>query len=329
MKWFLLCNCSPHATTPTAIKLRLPYVPLLVRGIQRSRHGARFLDPADKPRDVVWGRAVTLLLLLASLAAPVHAWNSQGHQLIAQIALMQLTPQEIKRLNNVNRAYQIGYQPTSLRNAAAWLDWMRCEESWCQNYRYYHYIDYPYSVDGTPSQPPRAENALGALQHALTVLQDTQASAADKGLNLRVLMHVIGDLHQPLHAVSLYSQAFPEGDQGGNRFKLGRNRVAPQLHAYWDRGGGYLVPHQFGRHRTINYQKRGKRLLKQYPCAFQENPFDFTVWAQESYQLAKNKVYQLSPNQKPSPAYHKMVVQVTQKQLALAGCRLGRILKTL
>ncbi len=268
---------------------------------------------------------IVIYFLSFILSFHAYAWNAQGHELIAQIALMQLTPEEKKRLLAYNQAYQVGYQPRSLAAAAAWLDWLHCQETWCESYRYYHYIDIPYSIDGTPTIPPRAENALVAIQHARETLANNHASLEEKGLQLRVLMHVVGDIHQPLHNINLFSQTFPDGDKGGNRFLLGQNRIAPQLHAYWDRGGGYLVKNKFSR-RRLSLKKRSKQILKRYPCS-ETDTLDPASWSDESYQIAKDKVYQLSLNQKPSREYHRMVVQVTQQRIALAGCRLGAVLK--
>ncbi|MCX7115734.1 MAG: S1/P1 nuclease [Gammaproteobacteria bacterium] len=259
---------------------------------------------------------LAVCLLLSTTAYP---WNAQGHQLIAQIALMQLNDNEIKQLNQYNQAYQVGYQPHSLSQAAVWLDWLHCKVEWCKNYRYYHYIDYPYSIDGTPGLPPRHENALLAIRRAQAVLQSKTSSMADKGLQLRVLMHVIGDIHQPLHTVSLYSRQFPKGDQGGNRFVLGKNRVAPQLHAYWDRGGGSLTRH-------FNFKKRVARILKRYPCNQGLASLDPAAWTKESNLIARETAYDITPQQSPSHVYHRKVVSISEQQIALAGCRLGHLL---
>ncbi len=262
---------------------------------------------------------IILVSLVFFLPLKAHSWNAQGHQLIAHIALMQLTPEEKKRLNQYNHGYQEGYQPHSLAQAAVWLDWLHCKVAWCQYYRYYHYIDYPYSIDGTPGLPPRHENALFAIRHAQAVLKNPLSSMSDKGLQLRVLMHVIGDIHQPLRTVSLFSHQFPQGDQGGNRFMLGRNRVAPQLHAYWDRGGGSLT-----RHSSLT--KRAARILKHYPCRRGKQPLDPEAWAKESNQIARETAYAISPLQSPSHAYQRETVKWCEQRMAMAGCRLSRAL---
>ncbi len=58
--------------------------------------------------------------------------------------------------------------------------------------------------------------------------------AAAKSYALRLLIHYIGDIHQPFHTETQYSTEFPEGDKGGNLFRLPNQDYSPQLHAVWD-----------------------------------------------------------------------------------------------
>jgi hypothetical protein len=52
--------------------------------------------------------------------------------------------------------------------------------------------------------------------------------------NLRLLIHYLGDIHQPLHTVSRYAKEFPKGDMGGNLFMLKQVGEVNELHALWD-----------------------------------------------------------------------------------------------
>lgn len=265
-----------------------------------------------------WARWVGCGLLACCLSSG-FAWNGNGHQLIAQIALMQLTADERHALSQESRAYHVGYQPHTLTQAAAWLDWLHCKAKWCQFYHYYHYIDLPYSIDGTLGEPPRAQNALFAIDQARQILNSHQTSMQEKGFQLRVLMHVVGDIHQPLHTISLYSRQFPHGDQGGNLFLLGKNHVAPRLHAYWDRGGGRLI-------KRMALKKQAARLLKRYPCPLDER-IDPAAWVQESHHLARDRAYHIAFGERPSHRYQRMVERTTDQRLTVAGCRLAMLLK--
>ena len=90
----------------------------------------------------------------------------------------------------------------------------------------WHYIDVPFSPDGTPLKPPQSPNALEQLQRILKNL-----GPAD----LPWLIHLTGDVHQPLHCTSRFLRAQPDGDEGGNLdfVKLDGNQ-GRNLHALWD-----------------------------------------------------------------------------------------------
>ena len=85
-----------------------------------------------------------------------------------------------------------------------------------------HYIDIPFSSDGTALPAIDHTNAVWGINHAISILNSNKSNAGDKKLALRLLIHVVGDIHQPLHAVTRVSSQLPEGDLGGNLFPLGR-----------------------------------------------------------------------------------------------------------
>lgn len=264
-------------------------------------------------------RLVVLLLFLIGMSN-AFAWNSIGHRLIAQIAYDKLSPDAKRMVNRYNRALDHSFASRSMVNASVWLDYHREEPEW----RKYHYIDLPFSPDNTPFKPAAIPNALTAIETAIKTLQNSQANDAEKGLQLRILLHVVGDIHQPLHAISCYSQRFPHGDKGGNLFYLAKNPIGHNLHAYWDRGGGLL---QNSSTKRKGLKRRARYLERHYPC-----PEGFTTpieWANVSHELAIHKGYTLALGQKPSKAYQRDVKNISRQQIVLAGCRLAQVLNSM
>jgi hypothetical protein len=102
----------------------------------------------------------------------------------------------------------------------------------------WHTVDIPYVAPGHRADPPppAAENLIWALQENLRIAADASAHATDRAVALCWIFHLVGDLHQPLHAASLYNAHFPEGDRHGTRFWVrplaGLEPVS--LHYYWD-----------------------------------------------------------------------------------------------
>jgi nuclease S1 len=154
------------------------------------------------------------------IPAPAFAWGKTGHRVIAAIADTQLS--------GLARAHveQILGPGESLDEAATWPDEMRSapEPFWQKTATPWHYV----TVNATiyDHAPPEGD-ALEALNHFRTVLQDPNASLADKQLALRFIVHLVGDLHQPLHVGKCC-------DKGGNDVKVTFFGKPTNLHALWD-----------------------------------------------------------------------------------------------
>jgi hypothetical protein len=295
-------------------------------------------------------RKLFLLNLLALVFACLTntralAWNALGHQLIAQIAYNQLSSDKQSLLNRYNQAID----DSSFVDSATWMD-----RQFSPDYRWLkplHYIDIPYTTDGTAVEKESENNAVSAITEALAILKDENASLDKKALYLRILIHVVGDIHQPMHAISRFSRRFPNGDKGGNLFKLNNNPVASNLHAYWDKGGGFLVPNKKNKKRISKkkdpyayaYTAVFKRktldktiqtgayaIEEMYPCqAGGSIELDPNKWAEESWNIAVNQAYKIRYHQKPKRPYQKMVKQVSKQRIALAGCRLAVLLNSI
>ncbi len=250
-----------------------------------------------------------------------YCWNALGHRLVAQIAYFHLTDHAKQVYNQYNHALDRVYRKHTLVDSASWLDSLRYQnELWL---RKKHYISLPFSFDGTRLQPPNKMNAISAIQEAKTILQ-TSNREFDKGFSLRILLHVVGDIHQPLHAANLYSATYPQGDKGGNLFRLGKNPIAGSLHAYWDKGGGYLIKRRA--YSKNQLEKKAKHIEKLWPCKPEKMKLNPQVWAAESHQIAIDKAYRLKARQKPDKNYQSMVKRLTEERIALAGCRLAALL---
>ena len=165
------------------------------------------------------------LLLAAVLAAapfnsPALAWGKTGHRVVAAIADTQLS--------GLARAHveEILGRGESLDEAATWPDEMRANPAifWQKTATPWHYV----TLNGiTYDHAPQQGDALGALSHFRAVLQDPKASLAEKQLALRFIVHLVGDLHQPLHAGKCC-------DKGGNDVSVTWFGKPTNLHAVWD-----------------------------------------------------------------------------------------------
>jgi S1/P1 Nuclease len=162
-------------------------------------------------------------------------------------------------------------------------------------------------------------------------------------------MHLVGDLHQPLHAVNGISDTLPDGDKGGNRVLVtGVNQGAPELHAFWDD----LLGKPAGADRTTHRPRLDKdaaaadEVIDSVPKVRSRKTadnLDPAEWAKESFDIAKRDAYdlQLEPitiDKPPKDPVEELTTELTdkydatakrdaQRQVRLAGHRLALMLK--
>lgn len=166
-------------------------------------------------------------ILLFSLAAfsgnAALAWGPTGHRITGAIA--------DSNLSGTARAQLVLILGTeTLAEAATWPDDMRSDPDnfWQKTASPWHYVTVREGAYRVSDAPPEGD-AVTALTHYTAVLRDSNASRAEKAMALRFVVHIIGDLHQPLHVGN-------GSDRGGNDVKITYFGEPTNLHAVWDSG---------------------------------------------------------------------------------------------
>jgi len=195
-------------------------------------------------------------------------------------------------------------------------------------HRYWHFLDQPFSADGTklPSVPtPNAETQIVAFRR---VLASSSVDDDLKSYDLVWILHLVGDVHQPLHCVTRVSTAEPDGDKGGNTEKVTCSgsacNGATVLHALWD---SILAP---GFDPAVALA--AAKALPQVDSQSAGN-IDTATWIKESVDDAEQHVYiaPVGPGDGPftmSPAYLDAAKQLGSERIALAGARLANVLNS-
>jgi len=304
--------------------------------------------------------AQLLLLTVVTLcfAFPASAWDDVGHKITAYIAWQQMTPEVrekvIKILLAAPEDAQLstffvqsgGRSDETLKReffmlASTWPDIIR-DRSFTNRFKKYAHSNWHYSdtfwrtaPDGKvemvtmPDENGKAMDELGDLTKTLR----SNASDADKALAISWLEHLIGDIHQPLHASGRVTELEPKGDQGGNLFLLtpkGTPRDKQEnLHWFWDS----IVIRQDPRNDACDadyVDAEAQRIIKKFPFSKVQSRLDagnFDDWKKESFEISTKDVYStdLKRNEMPSPDYRKKAYQIAQERLALAGYRMGQL----
>lgn len=316
-----------------------------------------------------------------AISSPAAAWNGRGHMVVAAVAWDEMTPAARARAStllklNPRYAAWTSNVPDNLKDeiafvkAATWPDELRkmvcstgpqcihddrytpadADADLNIGYadhrlrRYWHFKDLAFSTDSTTLKEPFSPNAETQIVAFSESLGKPDLNDEAKSFNLSWLLHLVGDVHQPLHATARFSQAFPDGDSGGNDEIVcspppaacaTTGRYVEKLHSLWDGAIGTNSSATAAR-------SKAKSLLI---AAHDPNSFLGTVvartdldalpsvWLSESFQLAQKYAYAppiadgKGPHF-PTQDYRTNAGSIASQQVVIAGIRLARVLNS-
>jgi hypothetical protein len=270
-------------------------------------------------------------------------WGAGGHMMVAQIAFDRLNPRA-KAQANMLLAIPINPATISSRskdfvNASHWADDLRPFPEF-DSFKELHFIDTPFSTDGTALPELPTPNIVTALEENVNILKTSTDNNA-KAQALRLIIHFVGDIHQPLHCATRVDSAHPEGDRGGNLVKIkitganGKSK-STNLHSYWDGGLTTFPPTgaNFRPPALSSIPAAAKKAKTGNPASDPDlkldDPTNYQAWADESFDLAKDVVYKgISNGGKPTAAYNTKGVKVARKRVAWGGYRLAALLNSI
>lgn len=291
---------------------------------------------------------VLALLLLLNLSA--KAWWEAGHMAVANIAYSNLTPiakSKIDKLlplmaveNTIKYKYDFNksHPNYTFMALSKWPDDLKAYPNYLSTMTTWHYIEDAYSVDETkiPETTPR-DNIVNALEQLKRSLNSDKANDYVKVRSLSLIIHFVGDIHQPLHTAELYSVDFPKSDRGGNLFDVNyveaNGYQIRNLHKLWDSGINLFPSYGYSYNVSdrSSIEKISEKVMKQVPiAAVAKEAYDLDVkhWQAESHQFGV-AAHDLPIGCTPSEQYISKNTSVVERQLALAGYRLANLLNTI
>ena len=297
--------------------------------------------------------SLALCSALLGLSRIAAAWNSAGHMMVAAVAYERLTPAAHARVTSLlqlNPDYPRWIEHASREErdevafvlAATWPDEIKSEPDYQNDgdrptgadaarnigyadhlqHRYWHFIDLPFSTDHTPLRQPPVPNAQTQISLFRKTLASADANDALKSYDLVWLLHLVGDVHQPLHTTSRFTQSQPNGDAGGNLVALCQRPCRNELHAFWDDVPGTEKSPMVAVRRAARLPRPDDRV-----GAID----DERQWVHESFLIAQNSVYipPIGDGQGPwriDGPYRSIAHRIAGERLALAGYRLAHLL---
>ncbi len=250
--------------------------------------------------------------LLGALGAAISfqalSWGQTGHRVTGAIAEQYLSPTAQAAINQL-------LPNEDLAEASTFADEMRSHPSefWQKTASPWHYVTVPEGKNYVEVGAPEQGDAFTALQAFAKQVKDPKASLEQKQVALRFIVHIIGDLHQPLHAGN-------GTDRGGNDVKLSWFWNDSNLHRVWDSG---LLDKENLSYTELT-AKLSRKITAQQAEAWQQ--IDPAVWIQESAEI-RESIY---PNSdKISYDYLFKHLPIAKQRLQMAGVRMAAYLNLL
>lgn len=253
-----------------------------------------------------------LLLVIAFFSLPVYAsaWGMLGHRITAQIAESYLSNKARRQILEI-----LGNE--SLAMGSNWPDFIKSDPSY--NYlNPWHYINLKDSLAEAAVDAYLAKDTVTDIYTKLNFVIDAlknrqQLDQEKKVLYLRILIHLVGDIHQPMHT------GRPE-DLGGNKVTVLWFNQPTNLHSVWDEKLiGYQELSYTEYTAAINFTTKQQRL------DWQKQPI--SVWVYESYTISRALYKEITqPDQKLSYRYNFDHVQTLNERLLKGGVRLAGLL---
>ena len=255
-------------------------------------------------------RNIIVMGMLCYLPFTSGAWSLMGHRIVGEIADSYLTKKSRKAIADI-----LGKESVAM--SANWMDFIKSDPSY--NYLYnWHFINLRAGLSETDIESylvtDTTTDAYTKINFCIAQLKNRSVlSLENRQLYLRVLIHVIGDIHQPMHTGHFE-------DLGGNKIKVLWFSIPTNLHSVWD---DKLIESQdlsFTEYATaINYTNKQQRR------EWQAEPI--SKWVTDSYNIAQKLYADVTmPDQKLDYKYNFNYLDIVNHQLLKAGVHLAGVL---
>lgn len=284
-------------------------------------------------------------VLLCLTSRPLWAWGDEGHEVIGRIAEYYLKPAVQARVLALLRQDDTRLVERDMAHESTWADKYRDSDRNGDKRRYlgtrdWHFVDLeitgmdlssacygrrplaarPLPTDVPASVGPAEDCVVDKIDQFYAELENPATPEAERRVALQFLLHLVGDLHQPLHASD-------DHDQGGNRKLVSGPGIGlNNLHHDWD---VEFVMRLGASDTDIAHQLIARITAAERGRWSSGTPLD---WAVETYAVSKQHAYGMLPapsgvsRYELSQAYVDDATEVTAKQLSKAGVRLASML---
>jgi hypothetical protein len=248
------------------------------------------------------------IAMLCCLPFTTFAWGTNGHRISGEIASSYLTPKAKLAVQQI-----LGNESVAM--ASNWADFIKSDD----NYKYlynWHFVDFDKAYTQAEMNDYLAKDtdvdAYTKLNFLIAELKKTTTTKENKLLYLRMLIHIVEDVHQPMHTAH-------KDDKGGNDFKVTWFNKPTNLHSIWDTELINFQELSYTEYATaINHTTAAQR------AEWQKAPI--SQWLYEDNQIAEKLYSEIKPDDKLSYKYNFTHIDILNQQLLKGGVRLAGVL---
>ena len=254
-------------------------------------------------------KTTLILLLLPSMlfCIPIStkdSWGATGHRVVGELAAQRIKKRTAKKINEL-------LDGVSLAQISTYADDIKSDSHFSE-YSPWHYANIKQDETYISSVKNEKGDIVFAIEKCIQVIQSSSSSRDDKQFHLKLLIHFVGDIHQPMHLGNL-------DDRGGNDIKIkwfGRNS---NLHRLWDSDmiDNYGMSYSELAINLPNYSEDNLNKIAKAPLM---------EWVNESQELAKKLYYTLPKNTNLGYRYLYDHFDTVRFQLLKGGVRLAALL---
>lgn len=236
--------------------------------------------------------------------ATLPTWGKTGHRTTGKIAEKHLSKRALKKIEKL-------LDGESLAFVSTYGDEIKSDRRFDKYYTW-HYINMPFDNNYEESEKNPDGDLVTGIKKCIEVLKDGKSSRDDKQFYLKMLVHLVGDLHQPMHIGR-------KSDKGGNTIQVQWFGRGTNLHRVWDEN----MIEEFGM-SYLELAKNAEDLSKKQIEAIQKG--SVVEWVNEVHKLTKEVYNSVEIGQNLRYKYNYKYFDTLRTQLQKGGIRLAKIL---
>ncbi len=248
-------------------------------------------------------KRILVVLILLTVSEVAFSWGQQGHRIVGLIAQRHLTKKAKKNIQKV-----LGHESVAM--ASNYMDFIKADSKY-RHMSPWHYCTIPddktYEEAGTPEQG----DIIQTINRLMDELKTKKFTDEDEAMAVKMLIHLVGDIHQPLHVGN-------GEDKGGNDIKLKYFWEDSNLHRIWDSGIIEKQGLSYGEYTNWIHHASAEEVETWQSSSVLD-------WANESKSY-REQVYDYPENGKLSYRYNYENIDLLNQRLVQAGVRLAGLL---